>query len=238
MARDRGPTKRLLVVPALLLAVIVVAVVQVRASAPAAPPTGVQVPVSGMVTTPGLPAICVRDTEPELVAAIRAAQVRGGRVSSTQVLGCPAAFDGLRVRYAGEVVGDVLHRPGGAWVLVNDDAYALEVGPLPAHGRFSGVNQGLAVWVPEPLVTELTDPGRPGRRGQVIEVAGRVVRSDPQDAGRLTLRADRLDVLADAVDVAVPVPRGQLLLAGASVVVALTLAGLRFRDRSRHRRSW
>jgi hypothetical protein len=67
------------------------------------------------------------------------------------VTSCPAAYDGHRVTYVGELVGDLLRREGGAWVLVNDDDYALRVGPLPAHPELRGTNSGLSVWLPDPL---------------------------------------------------------------------------------------
>lgn len=149
-----------------------------------------------------------------------------GRVSSSAVVECPNLFDGHRVIYVGEVVGDVLRRDGGAWLLVNDDDYALEVGPAGAGGELRGGNSGLAVWLPDPFPDELTSVGGPGWRGDVIEVTGTIHRVDPADGGGLTLRADDMVVLAEAMHVDEPLNGPQALLAGVLVALAIAVFGL------------
>lgn len=178
------------------------------------------------LTAPG-PACVARGAAPDAEGATDGGDVvpEGSRVSSADVLRCPAAFDGLRVTYAGEVVGDVLHRRGGAWVLVNDDAYALVTGPLPGHRTSAGTNTGLAVWVPEELLDGLGGdglggPGRPGRRGDVVLVSARVVRVDPEDAGGLTLRAESMRIVAPSVEVPEPLDVPRLVLAVVLVLLA------------------
>lgn len=153
-----------------------------------------------------------------------------GRAISGEVLACPVAFDGVRVTYVGEVVGDVLRRNGGSWLLVNDDAYALVTGPLGGSATPSGLNSGLAVWVPTPLDQRVDTPGRSGLRGDVVEVTGTVMRADPDDGGGLTIRASELEVVAEAVEVEVPVHWRQV---GAAVVLAIVALALAYRDRRR-----
>lgn len=155
-----------------------------------------------------------------------------GYVSSTSVLTCPFEFDGLRVQYIGEVVGDVLARDGGSWVLMNDDAYALRDGPLTAGGIPSGTNSGLSVWLPEPQDQFVDEPGRPGRRGDVLEIAGTVHRADPRDGGGLTIRAHDVEVVADAVTIDEPVHWRQVTAAGILGVLALVVL---WRERRRSR---
>jgi len=159
----------------------------------------------------------------------------GSRVTAVAVLSCPAAFDGVTVTYVGEVVGDVLQRDGGAWVLVNDDPYALETGPLPAHGSLAGTNTGLPVWLPEELLAGLGEPGRPGRRGDVVELTGRVVRVDRDDAGGTTLRAESLRIVAAGEPVGEPldVPRLVLALVLVGSALAVRVAHGRASDRGR-----
>lgn len=154
-----------------------------------------------------------------------------GRVTASAVLACPVAFDGARVTYVGEVVGDLLRRDGGAWALVNDDAYALEVGPLPAHRSRSGLNSGLSVWLPASAVEGIGVPGRAGRRGAVIEVVGTVLRTDPTDGGGLTLRAESVRVLAPGVDVEEPLDRPQAIAAALVLALAAGLRVARLRGR-------
>lgn len=144
-----------------------------------------------------------------------------GRVQSSEVLACPDAFDLVVVDYVGEVVGDVLRRDDGAWMLVNDDAYALEAGPLAGHDEHSGANQGLAVWVPTDLVDVVEATGNADRRGDVVEVVGRIHRADPDDGGGLTLRATSMEL----VRAAEPVP-GTINRVQALVAVVLSLAAL------------
>ncbi len=103
-----------------------------------------------------------------------------GRVTSGEVVTCPDAFDGQVVVYIGEVIGDVLHRDGGAWVLMNDDAYALEVGPLDSHGDFQGYNSGLSVWLEGELADLADEAGSPDRRGRRAAGPGRRASRGPR----------------------------------------------------------
>lgn len=153
-----------------------------------------------------------------------------GVVTSTAVLTCPFGFDGLRVRYLGEVVGDVLARDGGSWVLMNDDSYGLGDGPLTAGGTPRGTNSGLSVWLPDPLDELADEPGRPGRRGDVLEVTGTVHRADPRDGGGLTIRVTEVAVRAEAATIDEPVHWRQVT--AAVLLGALALAVL-WRERQR-----
>ncbi len=165
----------------------------------------------------------------ELADASRAAEA-ADRATSTAVLACPSAYDGRTIVYVGELVGDLLRRDGGAWVLVNDDPYALEVGPLPLHADRRGTNQGLSVWLPEATLDRVSGLGRPGQRGDVVAVTGVVRRVDPAAGGALTLRAESLEVLAPAVRRDDPIEPSQLVLALGLVGVAVVLEVLRRRS--------
>lgn len=156
-----------------------------------------------------------------------------GRAASGAVLSCPFAFDGLLVTYVGEVVGDVLARDGGSWVLVNDDAYALEDGPLTAGGTPRGTNSGLTVWLPASVQQLADEPGRADVRGDVLEITGRVTRADPADGGGLTIRAEEVTVVAEAIAIEEPVHWRQVI--AALVLAALALFTL-WRERERRDR--
>lgn len=162
-----------------------------------------------------------------------------GRVRSGAVVSCPDNFDpdsagGPPVEFVGEVVGDVLVREAGAWVLMNDDAYGLETGPLPAAGQFAGTNTGVSVWLPDTVVNtgELT-AGRPGRRGDVLRVTGSIHRVDAADGGGLTLRASAASTIADAQPAPVPIHGRQVTVAG--LVAAVAAAAVAY-DRLRKQR--
>lgn len=176
---------------------------------------------------------CQRDrtgSDLDAVPGTRAELPADRRVSSAQVLACPAAFDGRRVTFVGELVGDLLGRDGGAWVLVNDDDYALEVGPLPAHRDRRGTNSGLSVWLPDRLQGGITGLGGPGQRGDLVRIEGVVRRADPDDGGGLSLRADRLEVLSPAAPVEEPLNVAQVWLSAAALALAAAVwSGRRLR---------
>lgn len=163
---------------------------------------------------------CLRRADEAPIEEIRAAIPPGGRISSTQVFACPAAFDGLEVTYVGEVVGDLLARRGGAWVQVNDDVYALEVGPVIGHRELSGFNTGLSVWLPDGLHEAIEDVGRPYQRGDVILVRGTLLRADPDDGGGTTVRAEELEVLERALVIDPPFHTLQAIVAGILGILA------------------
>lgn len=226
-----GPTRRLLLVPLLLLAMLIAVLQLLDAATPRTvdPDLAVEVPAPAAESEART---CARDGDPQTITDLRAALGDRPVVSSLMVQACPAAYDGVTVRYTGEVVGDLLMRDGGAWVLVNDDGYALQVGPLPAHGEHVGSNTGLTVWLPNELQSAVTGLGRPNRRGDVLAIEGRIVRADPADGGGLTLRATDVEVLAPSTTIDEPLDEPQLWFAIAMTVVATGLWLLRRRAES------
>jgi hypothetical protein len=217
--RHHRPAKRLLVLPALLLVALLAGLHVVDQLHPRPVDTRLAVDADevGAASADAVP--CDR-TDPFTVDRVRPSD-GSARVTSTQVHACPEAYDGRRIRYVGELVGDLLPRRDGSWVQVNDDAYALEVGPLPGHRDLRGSNTGLAVWLPDALGHVPTGLGRPDQRGEVVALEGTLLRTDPEDGDGLTLRADRIEVLAPAVTVEEPLDRPQLWFAvGASLAAA------------------
>lgn len=221
-------------VVAILLVGLAAVIGQLRRSAPYEAPEYVvegaddpQDPSSDIVTCErSLPEV---PTTPEQVEDVTPV----GRVTSSAVVECPAEFDGHVVVYVGEVIGDVLQRDGGAWVLMNDDAYALEAGPLRSHGRTLGYNSGLSVWLDGDLAELADDVGGPDRRGDILRVRGIVHRTDPADGGGLTIRAFEGEVLAEGEAVAVPLHVGQLVVALLLAVAAAALFLVERRTRQR-----
>lgn len=220
LPRRRGRTRWLLVTPVVGLTLIVAFVVGIEALAPTVETGDRRVQgVPPLASTDERP--CTRQTDDGVAEDLRDGFPRAGRVSSTQVILCPRAYDGMIVTFVGEVVGDVLPRSGGAWAQVNDDIYALEVGPLVGHRELDGFNTGLAVWLPDDLHEQIEAPGRPGRRGDVILVRGTLFQSDPDDGGGLTIRAEEMEVLAAPLEIEDPLHVPQLI---AAVVLALLAA--------------
>jgi hypothetical protein len=232
LPRRRQRTRRLLLVVVVGLATILAGAEALRAAKPVADVTELQVrdlpPLAlGEVRT------CTRHTDDPTAEEIAAEFVQGGRVSSTQVYACPSAFDGLRVTFVGEAIGEILRRRDGAWVQVNDDDYALQHGPMGRHLEQAGFNTGLSVWLPDGLHERVEGVGRPEVRGDVLRLEGVLLRADPDDGGGITLRADRLEVLAPTVEVPEVL---HLLQAGiAAALAVLALAALLWARRVRQR---
>jgi hypothetical protein len=220
------------VAPVVGLTLIVLGVVWLEAAAPQVEVTDMRVegvPLLAMTET----RTCTRRTDDTVAQELREEFPWEGRISSTQVYLCPRAFDGLKVSYVGEVVGEVLPRRGGAWAQVNDDVYALEVGPLVGHRERDGFNTGMSVWLPDGLHQQVEEVGRPGRRGDVILVIGTLHQSDPDDGGGITVRAEELEVLAASVEIEDPLHVPQLIVA---IVLAVLAAGTVIWSRSTARR--
>jgi hypothetical protein len=178
------------------------------------------------------PIPCRRSDPADVIDAV-AARLRPGRVTAAIVVACPRLFDGREVVHVGEVVGDVLRGGGGAWVTLNDDPYALELGPFGAHREQAGFNTGLAVRLPDGTHEDLGPPGRHGRRGAVLRVEGVLERADPADGGGLSIRASSVEVLSPAVAAPVPVdPTLAVAAAVAALVAAVALLHARRRRRT------
>lgn len=218
--RRRGPTRWLILTPLVGLALVIAGVVALEASAPVVDPGDayeIELPPLGVPDETE----CLRRTDDDGAEEVRGEFRSGERVQSSQVHLCPAAFDEREVTYVGEVVGELLPRRGGAWAWVNDDAYALQIGPLVGHRERTGFNTGLAVWLPDGLHEEIGDVGRPGRRGDVIQVEGELLRTDPEDGGGTTIRAEHIEVLAEAVEVDAPLHVPQAVAAALLAVAAV-----------------
>jgi hypothetical protein len=229
--RRRQRTRRLLLVLVLGVATILAGTEALLRAKPVVAPEGLQVDVPPLALAEVR--ACTRRADDPTVDEIQASYLPGGRVSSTQIYACPAAFDGLRITFAGEVIGEVIPRRGGAWVQVNDDDYALAVGPIGPHLEQRGFNTGLSVWLPDGLHERIEGVGRHGRRGDVVLLHGPLLRADPADGGGTTLRADRLEVLAPTVEVTEPLHRLQALVA--AIMAMLAAAGLIWARRARQR---
>jgi hypothetical protein len=126
-----------------------------------------------------------------------APQVEGElEVGSGALLDCPQVFDGRRVVFRGEAVGQALGRGERVWLQVNDDVYASEVGPLPGHRVFAGVGGGVGVSLPRAAAETVARRGGPGAQGDTVEVRGIFRRVDPASGEIAVIVADELAVLA------------------------------------------
>lgn len=227
----RGHTRWLMVIPLTLLTLIVVGVVALEAAAPQADELIGSIEELPPVAVRDAARTCTRSDEATTAEIREEHQNAEGRVTADQIYACPQAFDRLEVVYAGEVVGELLPRRGGAWAQVNDDAYALEVGPLVGHRELDGFNTGMSVWLPDGLHERVDAVGRARQRGTVIAIRGTALRADPEDGGGVTIRASELEVLAPSMTVDDPLHLLQAVVAG--ILAALAIGAAVWARRSR-----
>lgn len=219
-ARDRRSVRWPVLAVAAVLAALLGLTSVLEAGAPRAA-TSAPAPLDLPLPLLDEPIRCQRADERSRIQELRDELRPDGRLTSSIAQACPRLLDGRRVVHVGEVVGDVLRRGGGAWVQLNDDAYALEVGPFGAHRERLGSSSGLAVWLPDGMHEQLGAPGRHGRRGDVVRVEGVFLRADPQDGGGMTVRATSLTVLAPSVATEEPLHTALVVAAAAAALAAL-----------------
>jgi hypothetical protein len=155
-------------------------------------------------------------------------------VGASELVECPALFDGRRVRYRGEVVRAVLVRGPRAWVQLNDDPYA-DIGPLPEHRTAVGGNSGIPVSISAADAAQLRHVGNHRTRGDVVTVTGIFHRADPADGGGPAIQADALTLERPGQPLQHPVNGGRVVVAAGAGLAAVALA-LRNRAAGHRRR--
>jgi hypothetical protein len=153
-------------------------------------------------------------------------------VTSTELIECPSLFDGRVVRYEGEAVGEVLLRPGRAWVHVNDDIYARRLGPVAEHRTVAGGNSGMAISLPRDDAVQIV-PGSFRRAGTGVGVVGTFLRADPEDGGSPAIVATDVEIIREPRAIQQTVSMVRVIVAAAMTAVVL---GLLFLRRARRRR--
>lgn len=148
-------------------------------------------------------------------------------VTSAELIECPASFHGRRVRFAGEAVGAVLLRDDYAWLHLNDDRYALLIGPLSRHRTVDGGNAGMAVTVPRDDAIGVS-AGHSRLHGTRMAVIGTFRRTDGPDAGAPFIEATEVEVVSDAEPFTIPVAPRRVVTA---IVLTVATLGLLVRLR-------
>lgn len=177
-------------------------------------------------TDPRMPRACPEPTPDEARERPTATLAPRGEpvaVTSNDLLDCPEHYDRRAVRYRGEAIGALLPRRNGTWVQVNDDAYAGEVGPLPAHRQYHGPNAGVGVLLSPRLADQVATVGGPRTRGDVIEVVGMFRRVDPGSREVTVVHADSMKVIRPGEPRPDPPLRGRQV---AGVLLAVLAAGM------------
>ncbi|MBW3604250.1 MAG: hypothetical protein KY460_04910 [Actinobacteria bacterium] len=146
------------------------------------------------------------------------------QVTSNELYDCPQTYDGQRVVYVGEVVGDLLARDAGVWTQLNDDVYAGDVGPLPAHRDYRGGNAGVGVLLPHELADQVSYVGGPQTRGDLFEVRGVFHRVDASGEVAV-IRADTGQMVREGGSNPDPPLTDRRVAALVAMVVAIGVVG-------------
>lgn len=156
------------------------------------------------------------------------AQAVAPLVSSGELVENPEQWEGKKIVFEGEAIGDAMVRGAVGWLHVNDDAYA-EL-PIPAGGAPQGYNSGHAVLAPAREVAKVTMFGSYRARGDIVRVTGTFRATDPQHGGDMLIEAERIDVLEPGFVIVREVPRWKLLLlVGLAVIAGAMGIAYRFR---------
>ena len=147
-------------------------------------------------------------------------------VTSAELIECPSLFDGRIVRYEGEAVGEVLLRPGRAWVHVNDDIYARRIGPVSEHRTVGGGNSGMAISLPRDDAVQIM-PGNFRRAGTGVTIVGTFLRADPEDGGSPAIVATDVQIVREPRLIQQRVSSARVIVAVAMTAVVLALLLLR-----------
>ncbi len=156
-------------------------------------------------------------------------------VSAADLIECPDAFDGVTVRYTGEAVRAVLRRGPRAWVHLNDDRYALELGPLYEHRTTVGGNSGVPVSIPADVADDIANVGDARHRGAVLTVTGEFRRANPDDGGGPGIHADDARITEPGRPVGRPVDGARIVTAMVVFAAALAAAVLAHNDTATRR---
>ncbi len=98
-------------------------------------------------------------------------------VSSTELINNAKLYDGKKVVYEGEVIGDVMARGRYSWVNLNDGQNAV------------------GIWVPEALARDVRMTGSYKTKGDWLEATGIFHRACPEHGGDLDIHAQAIRVI-------------------------------------------
>jgi hypothetical protein len=121
-------------------------------------------------------------------------------VTTQELVGDMAQYDGRTVTIEGEAIGDVMLRGDYAWITVNDDAYSMPQAGDPGSGRsledggtFAGyANWGMGVWVTREQAENISFCGGYKGRGDTVRVTGVFHRACPEHGGDTDIHATTL----------------------------------------------
>lgn len=112
---------------------------------------------------------------------------------SAQLVEEPKRYDGNRLTFTGEAIGEVMVRGEYAWIHLNDDAY--EERNIEEGAELGGYNSGMAVYVPAELTEAIDTYGDYEHEGSIVQVEGTYNAACAEHGGDMDIHATSLKVL-------------------------------------------
>lgn len=126
-------------------------------------------------------------------------------VSSNDLVEDALHYDGARIEYIGEVVGDLMVRGEHVWLNVNDG------------------NRAIGVWAKKSLVKNIKHTGGYRYLGDKIKVVGIFNRACPEHGGDLDIHAQKLSVIQEGHKIEHPINPSKGILAVIFFIAVLAL---------------
>lgn len=143
-------------------------------------------------------------------------------VTSAELIERSSAFDGRRVIFIGEAIGELMVRGEHAWLHINDDAYADRI--VEQGGRLAGFNSGLGVWAPAHLARRVRTFGGYRRQGDRVRIEGAFNAACDEHGGDADIHAVSVEVLARGRAIPHELHRGKIVaVVGLGVLVTVLM---------------
>lgn len=156
--------------------------------------------------------------------------VNPNKLSSSQLVEDPKAFDQQEIEFMGEAVTARMVRKNsdgddGAWIHLNDDPYMYS--SASAGGQLSGYNSGVAVWVQDASLTDgVQNYGGYKTNGDIVKVRGIFHAACSEHDGDTDLHAASVEVVsAGRANVRV-IPKWKIAVAGIFVLLGFIMLAI------------
>jgi hypothetical protein len=149
--------------------------------------------------------------------------------SSTELVNAPKRYDGSRITFTGEAIGEAMRRGDKAWLHLNDDAYYVK--NVEEGAQLGGFNTGMPVWIDGALAAKIEYFGDYQHEGDIVTITGAYNAACGAHGGDMDIHADSLAVEQVGHVVVDPVPPVKVAWAGSLSLLALALYLVnRYRD--------
>lgn len=151
--------------------------------------------------------------------------------SSGQLVEQNRLFNGKRVTFAGEAIGEVMVRGDYAWIHLNDDAYMER--NVEESAKLGGYNSGMAIWAPAVLTKQIDTYGDYKHEGSIVQITGTFNAACKEHGGDMDIHADTVKLIRPGHVVVDAVPEWKALLAAGLAALAGVLYWAERRTRNR-----